>query len=80
MYQLHNSLMKTPSSRKPDAWAQNCLPESTPRCSVSGTRPQQAAGAATSTMLKLMVDGNVPAAVRLRAAEAVYDRGVIKGI
>jgi hypothetical protein len=30
-------------------------------------------------MLKLMVDVNVPAAVRLRAADAVYDRGV-KGI
>jgi hypothetical protein len=39
-------------------------------------RLQHAAGAAASTMLKLMVDVNVPAAIRLRAAEAVYDRGV----
>jgi transposase-like protein len=42
-------------------------------------RLQQASGAASTTMLKLMVDQNVPAAVRLRAAESVYDRG-IKGI
>jgi hypothetical protein len=35
-------------------------------------RMQQAAGAAGITILKLMTDPNVPAAVRLRAAESVY--------
>ncbi|MGA2716255.1 MAG: hypothetical protein ABSG41_24425, partial [Bryobacteraceae bacterium] len=40
---------------------------------------QQATGAAATTMLKLMVDANVPAAVRLRAAECVFDRAV-KGV
>jgi hypothetical protein len=42
-------------------------------------RMQQAAGAAGVTILKLMTDPNVPAAVRLRAAESVYDIA-IKGI
>jgi hypothetical protein len=42
-------------------------------------RIQQAAGAAGVTILKLMTDPNVPAAVRLRAAESVYDIA-IKGI
>jgi hypothetical protein len=37
---------------------------------------QQATGAATATVLKLMTDPNVPAAVRLRAAECVFDRAV----
>jgi hypothetical protein len=47
--------------------------------SQATARLQQAATAAATTMLKLMVDQNVPASVRLRAAEAVYDRSV-KGI
>ena len=42
-------------------------------------RLQHATGAASITMLKLMADPNVPAAVRLRAAECVFDRAV-KGI
>jgi hypothetical protein len=42
-------------------------------------RVQQGMGAAAITMLKLMTDPNVPAAVRLRAAEAVFSCGV-KGI
>jgi hypothetical protein len=42
-------------------------------------RLQHATGAAASIMLKLMTDPNVPAAVRLSAAESVFDRG-IKGI
>jgi len=42
-------------------------------------RLQQATGAAGTVMLKLMTDPNVPAAVRLRAAECVFDRA-IKGI
>ena len=42
-------------------------------------RLQQAMGAAGVTILKLMTDVNVPAAVRLRAAECVFDCG-IKGI
>ncbi len=37
-------------------------------------RLQQATGAAGATVLKLMTDPNVPAAVRLRAAECVLDR------
>src|SRR5277367_3672814 len=41
--------------------------------SQATARLQHAAGAAASTMLKLMVDVSIPAAVRLRAAEAVYD-------
>jgi hypothetical protein len=42
-------------------------------------RMQQATGAAGSIVLKLMTDPNVPAAVRLRAAECVLDRAT-KGI
>src|SRR5580658_1217980 len=45
----------------------------------SVARLQQATGAASITMLKLMTDPNVPAAVRLRAAECVFDYS-IKGI
>jgi len=37
-------------------------------------RLQQATGAAGAMVLKLMTDPNVPAAVRLRAAECVLDR------
>jgi hypothetical protein len=33
-------------------------------------------GAAGTTVLKLMTDANVPAAVRLRAAECVLDHGL----
>jgi hypothetical protein len=39
----------------------------------SGARLQQATGAASVTILKLMTDPNVPPAVRLRAAECVFD-------
>src|SRR5450432_3829400 len=42
-------------------------------------RLQQATGAAASVVLKLMTDPNVPAAVKLRAAECVFDRA-IKGV
>jgi transposase-like protein len=42
-------------------------------------RMQQATGAAGAVALKLMTDPSVPAAVRLRAAEFVFDRS-IKGI
>jgi hypothetical protein len=42
-------------------------------------RVQHGMGAAAITMLKLMTDPNVPASVRLRAAEAVFGFG-IKGI
>jgi hypothetical protein len=42
-------------------------------------RIQQATGAAGVTILKLMTDPNVPAAVRLRAAECVFGIAV-KGI
>ncbi len=42
-------------------------------------RLQQATGAASTVMLKLMTDRNVPAAVRLRAAECVFDRA-FKGV
>ena len=45
----------------------------------SVARMQQATGAAATTVLKLMTDPNIPAAVRLRAAECVFDRAV-KGI
>jgi len=45
----------------------------------SVARLQQATGAATTIFLKLMTDPNVPAAVRLRAAECVFDRA-IKGV
>ena len=37
---------------------------------------QQATGAAGTVALKLMTDPNVPAAVRLRAAEFVFDRAI----
>jgi hypothetical protein len=39
-------------------------------------RMQQATGAAGTVTLKLMTDPNVPAAVRLRAAEFVFDRAI----
>ena len=42
-------------------------------------RLQQASGAAASIMLTLMLDANVPASSRLRAADSVLDRGA-KGI
>ena len=42
-------------------------------------RMQQATGAAASVVLKLMTDPNVPAAVKLRAAECVFDRA-FKGV
>jgi hypothetical protein len=42
-------------------------------------RMQQATGAAGVTILKLMTDPNVPAAVRLRAAECVFSLA-IKGV
>jgi len=42
-------------------------------------RMQQATGAAGTVVLRLMTDPNVPAAVRLRAAECVFDRA-IKGV
>jgi hypothetical protein len=42
-------------------------------------RIQQATGAAGTTILKLMTDTNVPAAVRLRAAECVFGLAV-KGV
>jgi len=45
----------------------------------SVARLQQATGAAATTVLKLMTDMNIPAAVRLRAAECVFDRA-FKGI
>jgi hypothetical protein len=45
----------------------------------SVARLQQATGAASITMLKLMTDPNIPPAVRLRAAECVFDYS-IKGI
>jgi hypothetical protein len=40
--------------------------------SQSIARLQQASSAAAATFLKLMVDPNVPAAVRLRAADCVF--------
>jgi transposase-like protein len=43
--------------------------------SQSIARLQQAASAAAATFLKLMVDPNVPAAVRLRAADLVFTHG-----
>jgi transposase-like protein len=45
----------------------------------SVARMQQATGAAATIVLKLMTDPNVPAAVKLRAAECVFDRA-IKGV
>jgi transposase-like protein len=44
--------------------------------SQATARLQQATTAAATTMLKLMVDQTVPASVRLRASEAVYDRSI----
>jgi hypothetical protein len=40
---------------------------------------QQATGAAATIVLKLMTDPNVPVAVKLRAAECVFDRA-FKGV
>ena len=40
---------------------------------------QQATGAAGTIILKLMTDPNVPPAVRLRAAECVFEHA-IKGV
>ena len=45
----------------------------------SVARQQQATGMAGVTILKLMTDANVPAAVRLRAAETVFSLAM-KGI
>ena len=42
-------------------------------------RLQQATGAAATIVMRLMTDPNAPAAVKLRAAECVFDRA-IKGI
>jgi len=42
----------------------------------SVARMQQATGAAAITVLKLMTDTNVPPAVRLRAAECVFDHAI----
>jgi hypothetical protein len=42
-------------------------------------RLQHATGAAGTVMLRMMTEPNVPAVVRLRAAECVFDRA-IKGI
>ena len=42
--------------------------------SQSVARLQQASGAAVSTLLKIMVDPNAPAASRVRAADCVLDR------
>jgi hypothetical protein len=44
--------------------------------SQTTARMQQATGAAGATVLKIMTDANVPAAVRLRAAECVLDRAM----
>ncbi|MEQ1949359.1 MAG: hypothetical protein ABL995_19355 [Bryobacteraceae bacterium] len=43
--------------------------------SQSVARLQQASSAAAATFLKLMVDPNAPAAVRLRAADLVFTHG-----
>jgi hypothetical protein len=45
----------------------------------SMARMQQATGAAGTIILRLMTDPNVPPAVRLRAAECVFDHA-IKGV
>jgi transposase-like protein len=45
----------------------------------SVARLQQATGAAATIVLRLMTDPNVPAAVKLRAAECVFDRA-FKGV
>ena len=39
-------------------------------------RLQQASAAAVSTLLKIMVDPNAPASVRVRAADSVLDKAV----
>jgi hypothetical protein len=39
-------------------------------------RMQQGSGAAASVIFKLMVDASAPPAVRLRAAECVFDRAI----
>ncbi len=44
--------------------------------SQCGARMQQNTGAAVTTILKVMTDPTVPAAVRLRAAESVLDNAV----
>ena len=41
--------------------------------SQSNARLQQASSAAVSTLLKIMVDSNVPASTRVRAADHVLD-------
>ena len=43
--------------------------------SQANARLQQAASAAVSTLLKIMVDASAPAAVRVRAADRVLVRG-----
>jgi hypothetical protein len=48
-------------------------------CFQAIARLQQASGAAASIILTLMLDSNVPASSRLRAADCVLDRGA-KGI
>jgi hypothetical protein len=52
---------------------------SVPRVYQSVARMQQATGAAGITILKIMTDPNSPAAVRLRAAEHVFEIA-LKGI
>jgi hypothetical protein len=42
-------------------------------------RLQEAAGAAATTLLKIMLDPNVPAGIRLRAAEVVLEQAVKAG-
>ena len=41
--------------------------------SQSVARLQQASGAAVSTLLKVMIDANTPASVKVRAADSVLD-------
>jgi hypothetical protein len=43
--------------------------------SQANARLQQASSAAVSTLLKIMVDANAPAAVRVRAADRILERG-----
>lgn len=43
--------------------------------SQSMARLEDASGAAATTMLKIMLDSNVPAGIRLRAAEVVLEQG-----
>ena len=42
----------------------------------SVARLQQASGAAVSTLLKLMLDANVPASTRARCADSVLQPGI----